>query len=57
MFSSFTKGIKKTVCGGSRIRTYEDISQRIYSPSQLAALVSPRKNQIYERLSKAKTVD
>ena len=29
-------------CGGSRIRTCEDISQRIYSPSQLAALVSPQ---------------
>ena len=28
-------------CGGSRIRTCEVIRQRIYSPSQLAALVSP----------------
>ncbi len=27
--------------GGRRIRTFEDISQRIYSPSQLATLVSP----------------
>ncbi len=29
-------------CGGNRIRTCEDISQRIYSPSQLAALVFPQ---------------
>ena len=29
------------VCGESRIRTYEDISQQIYSLPQLAALVSP----------------
>ena len=35
-------------CGGSRIRTYEDISQQIYSLPQLAALVSPR---IKEQLS------
>ncbi len=34
--------IKSGQCGGSRIRTCEDISQRSYSPSQLAALVSPR---------------
>ena len=30
------------MCGGNRIRTCEDISQRIYSPSQLAALVFPQ---------------
>ncbi len=30
--------------GGRRIRTFEVIRQRIYSPSQLAALVSPRIN-------------
>ena len=29
-------------CGESRIRTYEDISQRSYSPPQLATLVSPQ---------------
>jgi len=28
--------------GGNRIRTCEDLSQRIYSPSQLAALVFPQ---------------
>ena len=30
------------LCGESRIRTYEDISQQSYSLPQLAALVSPR---------------
>ena len=35
--------------GGRRIRTFEDISQRIYSPSQLATLVSPPKNTLYHR--------
>jgi hypothetical protein len=30
------------ICGESRIRTYEDISQQSYSLPQLAALVSPR---------------
>ena len=29
-------------CGESRIRTYEDESQRSYSPPQLATLVSPQ---------------
>ena len=29
-------------CGGSRIRTYEGVSQQIYSLPQLATLVSPR---------------
>ena len=29
------------LCGESRIRTYEDISQQSYSLPQLAALVSP----------------
>ncbi len=29
------------ICGESRIRTYEDISQQSYSLPQLAALVSP----------------
>ena len=30
--------------GGSRIRTYEDISQQIYSLPHLTALVSPQHN-------------
>ena len=30
------------ISGESRIRTYEDISQRSYSPPQLATLVSPQ---------------
>ena len=29
------------LCGGRRIRTFEVVRQWIYSPSQLAALVSP----------------
>ena len=34
--------------GGNRIRTCEDISQRIYSPSQLAALVFPQLRQNFK---------
>ncbi len=38
-------------CGESRIRTYEDESQRSYSPPQLATLVSPQYFQHKKRIS------
>jgi hypothetical protein len=34
--------IRRTMCGGNRIRTCEEVNQQIYSLSQLAALVFPQ---------------
>ena len=34
----------RLTCGESRIRTYEDVRQQIYSLPQLATLVSPLVN-------------
>lgn len=44
-------------CGKSRIRTYEDISQRSYSPPQLATLVSSQHYKINRADERIRTAD